>query len=573
MSLFIGSNAGETITPGFVSPSVAVVGAPNRPSAAVDFIFGGGGDDVVAGGGGNDFAFLGAGNDQFIWNPGDGSDFVDGGKGFDTMVFNGSGANEKIDISAGPLGLATFTRDAANITMTLNKVERIEFAALGGEDRIAVHDLGATAVTEVAIDLGGVLDAAGGDGKSDQVSADGTNAGESIEVLASGSSASVVGLGALLTITDAEAGDRLAINALGGNDTISAATVLAGTIGLTLDGGAGDDTIIGGANADLLIGGAGNDTVRGGRGADVARLGDGDDLFTWDPGEGSDVVEGQAGFDTMLFNGAGVNENIDVSANGERVTFFRDFASITMDLNDVERIAFNALGGADNVVVKDLSGTDATEIAIDLAGTLGGSAGDGQVDQITLNGTQGDDAVQVSLAGSVGIVNGLAATVSIDHFEADKDLLLVKLGAGDDIVDASLLPAGAIGLVADGGDGDDGIIGGGGDDVLLGGAGDDVLLGSDGDDVLDGGDGDDLLIGGAGDDLFLNGEILEGFVAGAGTEDRIDLRGVADAGDFDSIVARSQDVGGSAVLDLGNGDQMTLLNVSVAALSADDFLL
>jgi Ca2+-binding RTX toxin-like protein len=268
-----------------------------------------------------------------------------------------------------------------------------------------------------------------------------------------------------------------------------------------------------------------------------------------------------------------VAESFDVSANGERVTFFRDAGGITMDLNGVERIDFNALGGADNVVVNDLSGTDATEIAIDLAGTLGGSAGDSQVDQITLNGTKGDDAVQVSLAGSAAVVNGLAATVSIDHFEADKDLLLINLGAGDDMIDASLLPAGAIGLVADGGDGDDGIIGGAGDDALRGGADDDVLLGGDGDDVLDGGDGDDILIGGAGDDIFLSGEIIQGFVAGARTEDRIDLRGVAGAGDFDSIVARSQDVGGNAVLDLGNGEQMTLLNVSVAALSSDDFLL
>jgi Ca2+-binding RTX toxin-like protein len=392
-------------------------------------------------------------------------------------------------------------------------------------------------------------------------------------VLASGSSASVVGLSALVTITDAEAGDRLTINGLGGDDTISAATVPAGTIALTLDGGAGDDTIIGGANADLLIGGTGNDTVRGGRGADLALLGDGDDLFTWDPGEGSDVVEGQAGFDTMLFNGAGVNENIDISANGARAIFFRDAGGITMDLDDVERIDFNALGGTDKSVVNDLSGTDVTRVAIDLAGSLGGSTGDGQADQVTVNGTQGDDAVQVTLAGTQALVTGLAAQVSIDHFEADRDLLAVSLGAGDDMIDASLLPAGAIGLVADGGDGDDAIIGGARDDRLLGGGDDDVLLGGDGDDVLDGGDGGDVLIGGAGDDLFVNGEIIEGFVAGAGTEDRIDLRGVAGAGDFDSIVAHSQDVGGNAVIDLGNGAQMTLLDVSVAALSSDDFLL
>src|SRR4029077_597805 len=89
MSMFIGSNAGETITPDLVSPSVAVVGAPKHPSAAVDLIFAGGGNDTVAGGGGDDFAFLGAGNDTFIWRPGDGNDFVDGGAGAGRLGLHG----------------------------------------------------------------------------------------------------------------------------------------------------------------------------------------------------------------------------------------------------------------------------------------------------------------------------------------------------------------------------------------------------------------------------------------------------------------------------------------------------
>ena len=90
-------------------------------------------------------------------------------------------------------------------------------------------------------------------------------------------------------------------------------------------------------------------------------------MFQWDPGDGSDMVEGQDGTDTMLFNGANIAENIDISANGGRVRFTRNVANITMDLNDVERIDFDALGGADVINVSDLSGTDVTDIAIDLA--------------------------------------------------------------------------------------------------------------------------------------------------------------------------------------------------------------
>jgi len=56
----------------------------------------------------------------------------------------------------------------------------------------------------------------------------------------------------------------------------------------------------------------------------------------------------QAGQDALLFNGANVSERIDISANGGRVRFTRDVANITMDLNGVEAVDFNAKGGADN---------------------------------------------------------------------------------------------------------------------------------------------------------------------------------------------------------------------------------
>ena len=51
----------------------------------------------------------------------------------------------------------------------------------------------------------------------------------------------------------------------------------------------------------------------------MALLGAGDDTFVWNPGDGSDTVEGQAGTDTLQFNGANINENINISANGGRV--------------------------------------------------------------------------------------------------------------------------------------------------------------------------------------------------------------------------------------------------------------
>ena len=58
----------------------------------------------------------------------------------------------------------------------------------------------------------------------------------------SGSSVSVAGLPALVTIAGAEgANDSLVINTLGGDDVITAAGLPAATVQLTIDAGAGND--------------------------------------------------------------------------------------------------------------------------------------------------------------------------------------------------------------------------------------------------------------------------------------------------------------------------------------------
>ena len=112
----------------------------------------------------------------------------------------------------------------------------------------------------------------------------------------------------------------------------------------------------------MLLGGDGDDFIDGNRGNDTILLGAGNDTFQWDPGDGSDVVEGQAGTDTMVFNGANIAENISLSANGQRLLFTRDIANIVMDVDGVEQVNFNALGGADHVVVNNLTGTAVTQV-------------------------------------------------------------------------------------------------------------------------------------------------------------------------------------------------------------------
>lgn len=230
-----------------------------------------------------------------------------------------------------------------------------------------------------------------------------------------------------------------------GNDSLTG-----GSGAGTLIGGNGDDILSGGSGAEKLDGGNGNDSIDGNRGNDVALLGNGDDTFIWDPGDGSDTVEGQNGEDTMVFNGANGAEHVDLSANGNRLKFFRDVASITMDTAGVERVDFNALGGADVVTVNDLTGTDVKEFNVDLAGTLGGTAGDGQADRIIVKGTNADDTIHVDgNAGGVR-VSGLAPTIRVFHSEVANDRLEIDTLAGADTVNAAALQAGVIQLFVDG---------------------------------------------------------------------------------------------------------------------------
>ncbi len=428
--------------------------------AGAERLVGGYGSDSIDGNRGDDLALLGAGDDTFVWDPGDGSDTVEGQAGIDTMLFNGANIAERIDVSANGERLRFF-RDIGNITMDTNDIETVDFRALGGTDEVTVNDLTGTDVRNVNTDLAGTPDGAG-DTLADRVVVNGTNGNDTINVTGDASGVAVSGLAAVVAIRHPEPGDKLEVRGLGGNDGISAAGLAAGVIGLTLDGGAADDTIAGGRGVENLLGGDGNDSGDGNGGNDLALMGAGDDTFVWDPGDGSDTVEGQAGTDTMLFNGANIAERIDVSANGERLRFFRDIGNITMDTNDVETVDFRALGGTDEVTVNDLTGTDVTTVKTDLAAAPGGTAGDGVPDHVIVNATNGDDAI--SLAGSDGVagVTGLAARVTVTNAQPADDTLAIKALAGDDVIVAAGLASSSIKLTLDGDAGDDVLVGGGG---------------------------------------------------------------------------------------------------------------
>jgi Ca2+-binding RTX toxin-like protein len=453
---------------------------------------GGPGDDSVDGNQGADAAFLGTGDDSFTWDPGDGSDVVEGEAGFDTMVFNGAAGGEVFEASNNG-GRLRFTRNLGNIVMDVDGTELVDLNALGGADATTVNDLSATDVTEVAVDLAAAIGGNTGDGAADTVTVNGTNNADNVQIAGANGSAAAGGLAAVTRIGNAEANDTLVVNGLGGDDALSATNLAASAIALAMNGGSGNDTLLGGAGIDKLSGDSGNDVIDGNQGNDTGFLGTGDDSFIWDPGDGSDVVEGGDGFDTMVFNGAAGGEVFEASNNGGRLRFTRNLGNIVMDVDDTERVDLRALGGADATTVNDLSATDVVDFAVDLAAAIGGNAGDGAADTVTINGTNGDDVAAIAGANGSAFVAGLSPFVRIAHAEAASDRLLVNGLGGGDAITAGPLAASAILLTLEGGTGND---------LLRGGSGNDVLSGGPGVDFLDGAAGaDQISCGGAGDTI------------------------------------------------------------------------
>jgi hypothetical protein len=293
----------------------------------------------------------------------------------------------------------------------------------------------------------------GGDG-TDTAEVNGGNGAETFSTTANGTRVRFDRITPAPFAIDIGTSENLVLNANGGDDSFSATGNLAALIKITADGGAGNDRLLGSNGADVLLGGDGSDLVDGNQANDVAFLGAGDDTFQWDPGDGSDTVEGQDGTDALSFNGANIGEIFEASANGGRVRFTRNVANIVIDLNDTEHLSLSALGGADQAIINDLSGTDLARLSLNLAGTPGAATGDGQPDSVIVNATNRNDIITIAGSGNSLSVTGLAARVDLSAIDGLPDSLRINALAGDDAIDARGL-ATSINLILDDGAGSD----------------------------------------------------------------------------------------------------------------------
>ncbi len=298
---------------------------------------------------------------------------LDGQDGDDTVTVHGTDAVDTID-AAVVNGVVGVFRNPGNVRTALDNVENLRLNPEQGADAVFVGDLTGGDVTNIHVSAA--------DSAADTVTVSGTQGDDAIVL----SGAQVSGIPATVTVGAADADlDTLVLNGLGGNDSINAGAAASGQLRLAVNGGLGIDTI---------TGSGGSDAVNGGDGDDVVLLGGGDDSFVWSPGDDNDTVDGQGGTDMLRFNGSNIAENVAVVANGDRVRFTRDIATVTLDLGTLERIDLALVGGADNVTVGDLSGTTVTAVNI-AAGGAGGTP-DGVQDSITVLGSEGDDSAVVT---------------------------------------------------------------------------------------------------------------------------------------------------------------------------------
>jgi Ca2+-binding RTX toxin-like protein len=337
------------------------------------------GDDVLTGADSGDSLDGGDGNDRLIG--GKGGDDMNGGAGNDTMVWNNGDGSDFVDGGDG------------NDTTEVNGSP-----TLGDAFKLAP------------------------DTQAGQVKFQRTNLG---------------------TFTIVGASERFQVNGLGGNDTVDGGVGTGARTLLSVDGGAGNDTVTGSDGSDLIVGGEGNDVLSGGagddrivgdRGADTMNGGDGDDTLVWNNGDGTDVMNGDAGSDDVEVNGApAAGDAFTVAPNGGRIKFNRtNLVPFSLDIGSSETMHANGLGGDDTIAIGEVGGFAVT--------AAGGSGNDTITDGgsgSTLLGGSGNDSI--TAGGGIDVVS---AGDGDDHVNVrDQTADVATGGAGNDSVvadDASL---------------------------------------------------------------------------------------------------------------------------------------
>lgn len=542
-----------------------------------DFLNGGQTEDMISGGLGDDVVDGGGQNDTLLWAPGDGNDQFDGSGQDDTVQVTGDGSDEQFTITVDGSGFDIDRNAPGGEHLDLTRTERAAviagdgadtitggtgLAALGvgttlsggdGVDTIAGTD-GVDTITggpgddilsgadgaDVAVwSAGDGDDGFDGGSGSDTARLNGDGTGETFTVAPDGSGVDIDRTAPSAAHVEADAIERVEVNAGDGADTVAGSTGLA-ALGVSA-------SFSGGAGTDALTGTDGNDTLAGGADTDVITGGDGDDTTQWSAGDGSDTVHGGPGPDTAQFTGDATAETFTIAPDGSDVDVTGPSAA-TVDTDAVEHVSVSGGAGADTITAT--TGLAALGVELNLSGgndadTITGSDGDD-----TLNGGSGSDDVTGGDGGDRLVFSPAAtATDAIEGGAGDDTLavdpesgngvwtlqpdtgkiklqrtnvtvrtgttehIVMSLGSGNDSLTASgeLAPLGLESATINGDSGNDTIVGTDVADTIDGGASTDNIDGAGGDDTLSPGAGSgtatDTVTGGAGTDtVALDGD-------------------------------------------------------------------
>ncbi|HEY7116284.1 MAG TPA: hypothetical protein VH475_06850, partial [Tepidisphaeraceae bacterium] len=518
---------------GDIGPDVIHAGAGDDTVTAVagdDSIDGDDGNDSISGGAGNDTIGGDAGNDTLFGQEGD--DAISGDDGLD--VIGGDAGNDLLWGGAAAFDRPTFLAGgfaADGITPLVLNGQTIDGTATDGRDSIT----GGT---------GGDWLFGGGDsdqlyGGADNDYADGGAGNDTVQgdsgndVVRGGGNADLVHGAAGIDQVYGDDGD----DTLYGDDGDAGGS----TAGQRLFGGAGQDNLYAFAattgapefalTGDEMHGGDDNDTLHGNIRKEKLFGDGGADLIIGDelagPLYAPNVNAAKFGAADQIFGGMGEDQ---ILGGGGNDTVFGGGDSDRLEGQDGADQLFG--GGAIDVIVLDVDPTYTTG-GDSFDGHLGNDApgdvpDDNATDILLIQGTSGDDTITIGeSAGQLRVTyNGKvipatwrgAAGPLVEQFRvsglAGNDRIEFLSGTGG--LDVSALSARSTDFigVADGGPGNDTLIGTAGRDRLDGGRGSDLIQGLGGDDRVfgDGGTGQgdptdlDVLFGGQGNDDLIGGQ-------------------------------------------------------------------
>ncbi len=386
--------------------------------AGGDRLEGNDGNDTLEGGPGSDTILGGADADTIVYNADDGADRVDGGTGVDIFRVNGTAGADNGRLYADDPSVSGLPRFAfRGFFTTLSDLELVDVRFGLGADTLIVDDLGTTTVKNVLYNQD-----SGPDGSVDVLIVNGTSRNENYSIgriqdpFGSGVVDTVATLWGTVGFWGANVGtldgDRIEINAGGGDDTLTASADIDKR--LIFRGEDGNDflsangTLLGGADNDTLVGGVGNNLLQGG---------DGDDTLI--RSGGADTLDGGAGFDTFLFAGSDANDVIDVIQSSS--------TALTTTLNGAAKTDTLIVGTLENVRVEARAGNDLIRVRTNDSLRVGPA---GDVLRLTVSG--GPDPVGDRL-------------LVVDH--SVDDLVLYQKGAKDDAGVVTIGPANAVPFV------------------------------------------------------------------------------------------------------------------------------